>query len=275
MSDFHLSSADICLAEDNFSLFGGEIPSYQEHFNKCALEDELRNKEIAKALSEIESEEQFAFYDLGLSKNEQAIISQIKIDKFSNEVILLSKTKDDELLDIINSNLNISVNNAYNLLKLFKSIVHAITSAEDAQDAEIVLRTRAIYADQVCDYWHIDKNRNQVLEELNQASIEQKYIERVYLIPIIGEGTEYKRVELEKKEEFYKIAEETLFYYGHGPANDCREDDLITKLFSGNKEIVGKGHGSLHKVGKKGAIHKAPSQSSDGRMILIITPIKY
>ncbi|WP_236869646.1 hypothetical protein [Candidatus Bandiella numerosa] len=276
MNDFDLNNSEVCSTDDNFGLLTNYLYNLEESiFYQCALTEEVRNKEITRASMELDVGKQFAFYDLGFSKKEKEIISHITINRFSNELVFLSDLGDNELGDIINSNLNLSGSIAYRLAELVKNIVYSVINVEGVGDAEIVLRTRATYTDTVCDYWHIDKDRNLVLEEIAQENKKQKYLERVYLIPIIGEGTEYKEVEVAKREKFHQIAVETPFYYGHGSSNDCKEEDPITKLFSGDKEMVKKGYGSVHKVGKEGAIHKAPSQSNSGRMILIITPIKH
>ena len=87
--------------------------------------------------------------------------------------MFLSDLGDNELGDIINSNLNLRGSIAYRLAELVKNIVYSVINVEGVGDAEIVLRTRATYTDTVCDYWHIDKDRNLVLEEMAQENKNQ------------------------------------------------------------------------------------------------------
>jgi hypothetical protein len=70
------------------------------------------------------------------------------------------------------------------------------------------------------------------------------------------------------------VANETLSYYGHVLPNGCESGDIITKLFNhSNKHVVKIGTGAVHKLGEQGSLHKAPSESMTGRILLMITPI--
>ena len=68
MKEFDFNNSETCLMEYNFGLLTGyPYDSEEGIFNQCALADEVRNKEITRALGEIESGAQFAFYNLDLS----------------------------------------------------------------------------------------------------------------------------------------------------------------------------------------------------------------
>ena len=62
-------------------------------FNQCFLDDEIRNIEITKAINQIESGEQFAFYNLGFSKREQELLTNIGIEEFNDISINTSINK--------------------------------------------------------------------------------------------------------------------------------------------------------------------------------------
>ena len=277
MSDFYINDSEYCLADDYFYSSVEKIFDFKNDdigFNQCFLGDEVRNKEIAKALNEVEAEKQFAFYDLGLTARDQQLLTSIGITKFNNEVIVWPKIDNSEILDTLRPMFNLSKGEIGALARVITRITADIVNLVEADEAEVVIRTREAHESDGCSYWHIDKNRNQSLKDLDSAELEIKeYGSNVFLVVLIGESTDYQKVEHQQRELFKKYANETIFYYGHD-AIECRKDDEITNLFKEENNIsVKRGYGSVHKTGNEGTIHKEPNKSVLGRIILIITPI--
>jgi len=270
MLDFYLSSADICLAEDNFSLFGGEIPFYQEHFNKCALEDELRNKEIAKALSEIESGEQFAFYNLGFSKREQELLTNIGIDEFNDITINTSINKLKELKREVSLELTkmqgVYILELDGLSNLITKLVSVVIGELEVEEYELRIRSRESYqSEEDCMYWHLDKSKEEILGNSDNGK------EKRFIIVLKGEGTAYQKINEEQRKTFMKVAEEAPYYYGHG-LDGCKTNDKINQLFRNQEKVLIKEqYGSVHIAGSNGAMHAAPKES-ESRLILLLTP---
>ena len=81
MSDFYINDSEYCLVDEYFYSLPEKISDFKNdniEFHQCFLDDEVRSKELTKALSQVESSEEFAFYNLGLSKKEQEILSNIE-----------------------------------------------------------------------------------------------------------------------------------------------------------------------------------------------------
>lgn len=270
-----LYNTDVCLAEDSLGLLNTNFHDLDESvLNQCTPTDEVRNKEISKALDEIGSGAQFAFYNLGLEARDQQLLSNIGISQFNNEVILWPKINHSELVDILTAMLDLSNVEVSTLARVIAIITEDIVSYVGATEAEVIIRTREPYESNGCSYWHIDKNRNQSLKDISSTNLDmQSYGDKAFLVVLKGESTNYQKLEKQERQLFHKYANETSFYYGH-TATECREDDKITNMFKGENTIaVKQGYGSVHKVGKEGSIHKEPSESLLGRILLVITPI--
>jgi hypothetical protein len=239
---------------------------------QCLKHEGDYNKEIVNALSYIESGGQFAFYELDFNESEQKLLSGIKIDELNETELHLSTIQN--LPEILNSILELTNEESNFLSKLIKKQVQNIVEVEKADDARLIIKTRGAYSSDGCDYWHVDKDKNQSLKEMGQKQVGWKYADRLHVIPLVGEGTEYQEIGNEERELFYQVANETLSYYGHVLPNGCESGDIITKLFNhSNKHVVKIGTGAVHKLGEQGSLHKAPSESMTGRILLMITPI--
>ena len=277
MSDFYINDSEYCLADDYFYSSVEKIFDFKNDdigFNQCFLGDEVRNKEIAKALNEVEAEKQFAFYDLGLTARDQQLLTSIGITKFNNEVIVWPKIDNSEILDTLRPMFNLSKGEIGALARVITRITEDIVSYVEATEAEVIIRTKEPYESDGCSYWHIDKNRNQSLKDINSSDLDiRSYGEMVFLVVLKGESTDYQTIEDQQREMFKKYANETVFYYGHD-STECKKDDEITTLFKKENNVaVKRGYGSVHKTGDRGTIHKEPNESLLGRIILIITPI--
>jgi hypothetical protein len=252
------------------------VSKYDEVLSdQCYLEEEMRYIALTEALHQVNHGSQFAFYNLNIIQNELILISSLKIEEFNNKVFYLSKIKDlpKDLLSILSSTPDFSIQDAYKAAELIFKITTSIVDTTQAQDAEILIRTRGVYQYDGCRYWHIDKNRNQSVRDFGLEA-ERNYGDKVFLVSLFGEKTAYQNIDYEQRAIFNSLAHETGFYYGHDPAKDCTVNNSITELFkSGSDQMARSYHGSVHPVGANGTLHKEPDMSEFGRMILIITPI--
>ncbi|MBY0580686.1 MAG: hypothetical protein K2P53_03265 [Rickettsiales bacterium] len=257
---------DGCLTTDYFNNIFGDILLTE---GQCFKHEEL-DQGIGNALSYIESEGQFAFYELDFKESEQELLSRVKIFELNEAELHLSTMQ--KLPGILNSILELTNKDIDLLSALIKKQAQYIVTAEKADDARVVIKTRGAYSNGGCDYWHIDKDKNQPTREMGEEQVGWKYADRLHIITLVGEGTEYQEINNQEREIFHQIANETLSYYGH--VKGCESGDMITKLFSNSdKYVVQIGLGAVHRLGEYGSLHKAPSESINGRMLLMITPI--
>ncbi|RZI45772.1 hypothetical protein EDM53_04730 [Rickettsiales endosymbiont of Peranema trichophorum] len=258
---------DIGLVGANGSLVDGNTAGV------CYEEEGERIGAIRTAVEALWVTNGHAFYKLHLMEEEINLLSALEIQKFSNEVVYLSGLEaiDWATVSFFSDILNVKEGYSYRLLELIRVVTRNIVDVVEGKDAEVVLRTRGNYTGDGCEYWHIDKERNQSVKELGMDD-SKLYAHIVFLISLVGERTVYRDVGAVERGIFYLLANETVFYYGHN--STCVSGDGITKLFEGGvNEVAEYGYGSVHISGINGSIHKAPDESRFGRMTLIITPI--
>lgn len=271
MNDFDLNNSETCLMDYNFGLLTGyPYDSEEEIFNQCTPTDEVRNKEITRALGEIESGAQFAFYNLDLSKQEQKILKDLKITDY-NEISIISsvdkagllKQEINQAFEGMNGIITFSLEK---LSDLVIRVVSIIVGELGVKDFELKIRIREDYKNEDdCLYWHLDKSENEILGQKEENK------EKRFLITLKGDGTIYQKIDDVARASFMKEAEKALYYYGHG-IEGCKSNDKINQLFKNGELIKTEEHyGSVHIAGSNGAMHAAPGES-DSRLILLLTP---
>lgn len=248
--------------------------------------EESRVLGMANSIWELEKGAQFSFYDLRLSEYDQYVLSQIEINHYDNAVIYTPKANGihgriyDIVRDFVWHQSKAQSQYINDISGLILRLTSNVLSAGSYDGAEVIIRVMGAYQEDDCEYWHIDKTRNhstkadgasnELMEELSKDK-KWNFSDKVFLISLTGEYTVYQSINNVVREKFHSVANETIFYYGHD--NECRKMDAITALFqNGNDKMAKYDYGSVHTVGKNGAIHKAPDKSKVGRMILIITP---
>jgi hypothetical protein len=267
-----LYNIEICLAEDSLGLLNKNFHDLDESvLNQCTYEDEVRNKEITRALGEIESGAQFAFYNLDLSKEDQRVLSEIEIDGRNNQIIngsyLELKKLKQEVQKALSDMKGVNITEYKIISNLIMRVISMIMGELKSEEFELKIRSIKEYStEEDCIYWHIDKNQEKALVNAEEALQEKRF-----LMVLKGKGTLYKEINEEQREEFRKIANEGPAFYGHG-ITKCRYNDAINQLFNNQETIIAKKHyGSVHKAGYEGAIHSEPKES-ESRLILLLTP---
>lgn len=273
MLDFYLNDSEYCLVDEYFYSLPEKISDFKNdniEFNQCFLDDEVKSKGLTKALSQVESSEEFAFYNLGLSEKDQEILSDIEINDSNNLIInssyfQLGKLKQEiqkVLLDMRGVNIVESNKVSYLITRIISIIVGELKSEE----FELKIRSIENYqSKENCMYWHLDKSK---AEELGNPDITE---EKRFIIVLKGQGTLYKKISDKQREDFIKLAEEGPSFYGHG-IKACKADDGINQLFNQQETYITKSqYGSVHIAGYKGTIHTEPKES-ESRLILLLTP---
>ena len=249
------------------------------NFDQCYLEEEVRCTELTKALQELETDSSFAFYKLTLSEYETHLLSLVSINQYNNKVIYLSETDnlkdtiDNKLSELIGSNININP-----ISRLITRLVSNILSVTGYDNAEVMLRTEGErHIDEnnsinQCLYWHIDKSSQEIGINIEGNQSVKKEKQMLFIISLIGESTVFHYSNDQQRRDFFNIANETVFFYGH--TSRCEVNDAVNQLFKyENINNAAFGYGSVHIAGKNGTVHAAPLESKDGRMLLLITPI--
>ena len=271
MNDFDLNNSETCLIDYNFGLLTRyPYDSEEGIFNQCTPTDEVRNKEITRALGEIESGAQFAFYNLDLSKQEQKILKDLKITDY-NEISVISsvdkagllKQEINQAFEGMNGIITFSLEK---LSDLVIRVVSIIVGELGVKDFKLKIRIREDYKNEDdCLYWHLDKSKSEILGQQEENK------EKRFLITLKGDGTIYQKIDDVIRASFMKEAEEALYYYGHG-IEGCKSNDKINQLFKNRELIKTEEHyGSVHIAGSNGAMHAARGES-EGRLILLLTP---
>ena len=260
-----------------------KILSDNNNFYQCFAEDENINNELSKALEKIELGKQFAFYNLGISKEDQELLSNIEIIGNENKVIRSEECKyfNHCILNVVEKtiaekSIKVNAHQANILINYITKITNNIFGKSDGSEFELIIRTMNKYSDNhetnSCEYWHIDKSYEDIIKD-NTSKI-RKYIgNKVFLIPIIGEKTHYKNISDDERQMFFKEAKDYNFFYGFISNEECKDKEISkTILTYNNNEICDDGYGSVHLMGKLGTLHAAPNESSKGRILLLITP---
>jgi hypothetical protein len=282
MEEIDLSYQDQrCLLTNEVETLG--VGSYNDNFYQCFAEDEYINNEITNALEKIELGKQFAFYNLGISKEGQELLSNIEIQGNENKVIT---SEDCKYLNncVLNSIKEILENksikaNSYQSSILTNYIIRTtsnIFGESGDGEFELIIRTMSGYLDNhktsSCEYWHIDKSYGDIIRD-NTSKVEKYIGNKVFLVPIIGEKTHYQNINDEERRIFFKEAKEHDFFYGFSSNEECEDKEISKTILAYNdSKICEDGYGSVHKIGKLGTMHAAPNESSKGRIILLITP---
>ena len=271
-SDFYINDSEYCLADEYFHSLPEKIDDFKNDtmvFNQCFLDDEVRNIEITKAINQIESGEQFAFYNLGFSKREQELLANIEIEEFNDISINISINKLKELKQEVS--LEFTKMQGVNILELdglsdlITKLVSVVIGELEAEEYELKIRSRESYqSEEDCMYWHLDKSEDEILGNSDNGK------EKRFIMVLKGDGTAYQKINEEQRETFIKVAEEAPYYYGHG-LDGCKTNDEINQLFRNQEKVLTKEqYGSLHIAGSNGAIHAAPKES-ESRLILLLT----
>lgn len=259
--------------QQNFEFFNQEGLSngnVAKSVYQCVSEDEVRNKEITKALNKIEIGEQFAFYDIGLSKKEKQILTDIEITEYNEIKINSSADKLKQLSQEVSYALmrmdGVSILELEGLSELVTRVVSIIVGELKVEEFELKIRTRESYqSEEDCMYWHLDKSEREILGNCDNGE------EKRFIMILKGEGTAYQKISEKQRETFMKVAEEAPYYYGHG-LDGCKTHDEINHLFRNQEKVFTKEqYGSVHIAGSNGAMHAAPKES-ESRLILLLTP---
>lgn len=254
-----------------------ELPNlYQTH-----IDEENRINEITNACESLDSNDQFAFYNLFLSKEEQTTLSLLTINENENLVIYISQStnlQNDLYSKLEQSHIFNNPNQNKFLSHLTTRLVSNILSITGQDNAEIIFRTELPYnsypSNNPCLYWHIDKSHGEIakiIEPSEERPLSKDLEQKLFIIPLHGSTTLFYPATEQQKEEFFNIANETLFFYGH--TSPCSSQDNINRFFNNsNTQQTPNGQGSVHLAGKTGTLHSAPPPSQIPRIILLITP---
>jgi len=272
VSDFYTNDSEYCLLDESYSSFGKIYESKSEivNFDQCILSDEVRNKEITRALSQVESGEQFAFYNLVFSEEELELLSNFEIEEFNDITINTSISKLKELKQEVSLALKkmqgVDVLRLDGLSNLITRLMSVVMGELDVEEYELRIRSRGSYeSEEDCMYWHLDKSEEEILGNSNNVK------EKRFIMVLKGEGTSYQKISEEQRKAFIKVAEEAPYYYGHG-LEGCKANDGINQLFRDQEKVITKEeYGSVHIAGSNGAMHAAPKES-EGRLIMLLTP---
>jgi hypothetical protein len=259
------------------------VGSYNDNFYQCFAEDEYINNEITNALEKIELGKQFAFYNLGISKEGQELLSNIEILGNENKVIRSEECKyfNHCIINAVEKaieeeSIKANAHQANILIKYITRITNNILGESGNGEFELIIRTMSGYLDNhktnSCEYWHIDKSYGDIIRD-NTSKVEKYIGNKVFLVPIIGEKTHYQNINDEERRIFFKEAKEHDFFYGFSSNEECEDKEISKTILAYNdSKICEDGYGSVHKIGKLGTMHAAPNESSKGRIILLITP---
>jgi len=272
MLDLHFNNVEYCLADEPYSSLGKVYESKSEivNFDQCILSDEVRSIEIAKALNQVELGEQFAFYNLGFSKEERELLSNIVIEEFNDITMNTSINKLKELKKEVSLALTkmqgVDVLGLDGLSNLITRLVNVVIEELKVEECELRIRSRESYqSEEDCLYWHLDKSEEEILGNSNNVK------EKRFIMVLKGKGTVYQKINKEQREVFMKVAKEAPYYYGHG-LEGCKGNDEINQLFRDQEKVITKEqYGSVHMAGSNGAMHAAPKES-EGRLIILLTP---
>ena len=272
MSDFYINDSEYCSANEYFYSLPEKISDFKNDriaLNQCSLDDEVRNKEISKALSQVEAGEQFAFYNLDFSQREQELLTNIEIEEFNDVTINTNANKLKELKQEVSLELTkmqgVNILELDGLSDLITKLVSVVIGELEAEEYELKIRSRESYqSEEDCMYWHLDKSEDEILGNSDNGK------EKRFIMVLKGDGTAYQKINEEQRETFIKVAEEAPYYYGHG-LDGCKTNDKINQLFRNQEKVLTKEqYGSLHIAGSNGAIHAAPKES-ESRLILLLT----
>ena len=273
MLDFYLNNSEYYLEDEYFCNSLEKTSDFKNDtiaFNQCFSDDEVRNKEISRALSQVEVGEQFAFYNLDFSQREHELITNVWIEEFNDITINTSINKLKELKQKVSLALTkmqgVDVVGLDGLSNLITRLVSVVIGELEVEEYELRIRSRESYqSEEDCMYWHLDKSEEEILGNSDNGK------EKRFIIVLKGEGTEYQKINEEQRKTFMKVAEEAPYYYGHG-LEGCKANDKINQLFRNQEKVFTKEqYGSVHIAGSNGAMHAAPKES-ESRLILLLTP---
>jgi hypothetical protein len=266
--DIHLNSAECCLGDESYNSLEEIYESKSDivNFDQCLLSDEVRNIEITKAINQIESGEQFAFYNLGFTEEEKRMLSEMEITEFNNMKIDNFWNIDKEVRNALVTMKGVKISETDKVAKLITRLVGIVVGEMGVENYELSIRSRESYeSEEDCLYWHLDKSEGEVSGNSDNRE------EKRFIMVLKGNGTVYQKINEKMRGEFMKIAEEAPYYYGHG-LDGCKTNDKINQLFKYGEEVETKEQdGSIHIAGSNGAMHAAPKES-EGRLILLLTP---
>jgi hypothetical protein len=274
MLDFYLNNSEYYLEDEYFCNSLEKTSDFKNDtiaFNQCFSDDEVRNKEISRALSQVEVGEQFAFYNLDFSQREHELITNVWIEEFNDITINTSINKLKELKQKVSLALTkmqgVDVVGLDGLSNLITRLVSVVIGELEVEEYELRIRSRESYqSEEDCMYWHLDKSEEEILGNSDNGK------EKRFIIVLKGEGTEYQKINEEQRKTFMKVAEEAPYYYGHG-LEGCKANDKINQLFRNQEKVFTKEqYGSVHIAGSNGALHAAP-KDSESRLILLTPKI--
>jgi hypothetical protein len=256
-----------------------EENGWHNDFKVTYISEKERVKEIEEAQNSLESgSRQFSFYNIMPSSAETSAITRLRIDTFYNFVTYLSEVSDFrnvtysiiDQLQIVETSEDV-----FTISNLITRTLSNIMGVSDCNDAEVILRTHAeSLIKNNCLYWHIDKSHSEIRQniDIDDRPFGYKETQPLYLYVLRGEKTLFYPATDTQKAEFNKLANESDFIYGyHGSA--CQSEDNINQLLDYNLAISApENYGSVHMAGKDGAIHAVPPYSSNGRLLIMITP---
>jgi hypothetical protein len=273
MSDFYINDTEYCLADEYFCSLTEKTANFKNddiEYDQCFLDNEVRSIEITRAINQIELGKQFAFYNLGFSEKELELLSNVGIEELNDITINTSINKLKELKQEVSLALTkmqgVDVLRLDGLSNLITRLVSVVIGELEAEEFELKIRSMESYrSKENCMYWHLDKSK---AEKLGNTDITK---EKRFIIVLKGEGTLYKKISDEQREEFMKVAKEAPSFYGHG-IKACKVDDGINQLFNQQETFITKSqYGSVHIAGYNGTIHAEPKES-ESRLILLLTP---
>lgn len=236
--------------------------------HQCLCDENARNEEIVTALDTIESGKEFAFYNLNLYTSDMDLLARIDVNSWNN-IVLNSKVAisyqgiKSMLLEL--EGVSIGSDQIEPLSHLIERLTSTILGQSSFDEFELTIRTRGEYKNEKdCIYWHLDKNHKEVYGKDGYG------MEKRFIMPLIGVGTSYKKINDSSREKFITIAEEFSFYYGHSLSGCIKGDEISTLLTSSEVYKTEIGFGSVHVASTTGAMHAEPNDIG-GRLLLIIT----
>lgn len=235
---------------------------------------------IHHACSLLEQGAQFSFYDLGLSEQEQFLLSHVKVHGYYNPNFYLSQIEsfEQKIRSLFSESDQIEIDEYLlnPLAYLVTRIVSNVLAAVPYQNAEVILRAEPAGTNQAdCLYWHIDKSHGEISQSLSSLfyPISAEKQQALFVLPLLGNTTLFKEIDPTQRLNFLSMVNETEYYYGH--TVPCSSKDKVNTNFQSTfVKYTKKGYGSVHLTGRNGALHTAPHQHNQ-RIVLLITPIHY
>lgn len=234
-------------------------------------EEEYNTNLIKEAIESLNPEtQQFAFFDLGFSDAELALLKKIPKQEYRDMIEFSGMSKlEDKIANFFSNKKEVELE----ILKAAQLVTNLIGNILEASGFDAAKITILNYGKHFLydEYWHIDKNSFEILEVCPASyPIKHNY---VFIIPLIGETTLFNSIDQKQKEIFNLHAQSEYVSLGYFNSSQTMSEKDYEYLFNKkNTKFAQRGQGSVHFAGiDYGTIHATPN-SENGRLLAIITP---